>query len=57
MDDYALPEVLTRPLEDVVPLAMKAMNVTNVSKFPFPTSPDQSQLDAALRRFWPISGC
>ena len=36
MDDFALPEVLTRPLEDVV-LAMKAMNVSNVASFPFPT--------------------
>ncbi|KAI2508528.1 hypothetical protein MHU86_5927 [Fragilaria crotonensis] len=32
MEDFAIPEVLTRPLEDVV-LAMKAMNVTNVSSF------------------------
>lgn len=36
MDDFALPEVLTRPLEDVV-LAMKAMDITNVASFPFPT--------------------
>ena len=36
MDDFALPEVLTRPLEDIV-LAMKAMEISNVSNFPFPT--------------------
>ena len=36
MDDFALPEVLTRPLEDVV-LAMKAMDISNVASFPFPT--------------------
>ena len=36
MDDFALPEVLTRPLEDIV-LAMKAMEISNVSHFPFPT--------------------
>lgn len=36
MDAFALPEILTRPLEDVV-LAMKAMKVSNVAKFPFPT--------------------
>lgn len=30
MDAFALPEVLTRPLEDVV-LAMKAMNISNVA--------------------------
>jgi ATP-dependent RNA helicase DHX37/DHR1 len=36
MDPFALPEVLARPLEDVV-LAMKAMKITNVARFPFPT--------------------
>jgi ATP-dependent RNA helicase DHX37/DHR1 len=36
MDDFALPEVLTRPLEDIV-IAMKAMEISNVSCFPFPT--------------------
>ena len=36
MDDFAIPEVLSRPLEDIV-LAMKAMNISNVSSFPFPT--------------------
>lgn len=48
MDSFALPEVLTRPLEDVV-LAMKAMRVSNVSNFPFPTPPDRKQLDTAVR--------
>ena len=48
MDSFALPEVLTRPLEDVV-LAMKAMRIVNVSNFPFPTPPDRKQLDAAVR--------
>ena len=48
MDSFALPEVLTRPLEDVV-LAMKAMRVSNVSNFPFPTPPDAKQLNAAVR--------
>jgi ATP-dependent RNA helicase DHX37/DHR1 len=47
MDDFELPEVLTRPLEDVV-LAMKAMRVSQVANFPFPTPPDQAQLKAAL---------
>lgn len=36
MDAFALPEVLTRPLEDVA-LAMKAMKISNISTFPFPT--------------------
>ena len=48
LDEFALPEVLTRPLEDVV-LAMKAMNVSNVTSFPFPTPPEQSQINAAVR--------
>jgi ATP-dependent RNA helicase DHX37/DHR1 len=36
MDDFALPEVLTRPLEDII-LAMKSLKILNVSAFPFPT--------------------
>ena len=48
MDQFALPEVLTRPLEDVV-LAMKAMKISNVAKFPFPTPPDRSQIGAAVK--------
>lgn len=48
MDPFALPEILTRPLEDVV-LAMKALKVSNVAKFPFPTPPDRSQIDAAVK--------
>jgi ATP-dependent RNA helicase DHX37/DHR1 len=48
LDAFALPEVLTRPLEDVV-LAMKAMGISNVGNFPFPTSPDPSQLNAAVK--------
>jgi len=55
MDPFALPEVLTRPLEDVA-LAMKAMKVTNVGSFPFPTAPDQGQTNAAIRRLARI-GC
>lgn len=46
-DDFALPEVITRPLEDVV-LAMKAMNISNVSAFPFPSPPDRRQVKTAL---------
>lgn len=48
MDAFSLPEVLTRPLEDVV-LAMKAMKISNVSDFPFPTPPNRSQVDAAAK--------
>lgn len=48
MEDFAPPEVLTRPLEDVV-LAMKAMKISNVSNFPFPTPPARHQLKAAVQ--------
>ncbi len=48
LDDYALPEMLSRPLEDVV-LAMKSMDISNVAEFPFPTSPNPSQLHAAVQ--------
>jgi ATP-dependent RNA helicase DHX37/DHR1 len=48
MDPFALPEILTRPLEDVV-LAMKALMVSNVASFPFPTPPDRSQIDGAVK--------
>ena len=48
MDEFALPEILTRPLEDVV-LAMKTMNVANVENFPFPTPPKKNQISSAVR--------
>eukprot|EP00816_Leptocylindrus_hargravesii_P011223 CAMPEP_0196823936 /NCGR_PEP_ID=MMETSP1362-20130617/89662_1 /TAXON_ID=163516 /ORGANISM="Leptocylindrus danicus, Strain CCMP1856" /LENGTH=731 /DNA_ID=CAMNT_0042203993 /DNA_START=1 /DNA_END=2193 /DNA_ORIENTATION=+ len=47
-DDFALPEVITRPLEDVV-LAMKAMDISNVSAFPFPSPPDRNRVKKALQ--------
>jgi ATP-dependent RNA helicase DHX37/DHR1 len=48
MDAFALPEVLTRPLEDVV-LAMKALKISQVANFPFPTPPDRGQIDSAVK--------
>lgn len=48
LDEFALPEVLTRPLEDVV-LAMKAMDISDVTRFPFPTPPGRDQVAAAVR--------
>jgi ATP-dependent RNA helicase DHX37/DHR1 len=47
MDAFTMPEVLLRPLEDVV-LAMKAMDIASVLEFPFPTPPDRNQLQPAL---------
>lgn len=46
LEAFAPPEVLTRPLEDVM-LQMKAMGVVDVSRFPFPTPPDATGLRAA----------
>jgi ATP-dependent RNA helicase DHX37/DHR1 len=48
MDAFALPEVLNRPLEDVV-LAMKAMKISKVADFAFPTPPNKDQVDAAVK--------
>ena len=45
LDKFALPEVVTRPLEAVV-LAMKAMGVLNVTLFPFPTPPGLGQFNS-----------
>lgn len=46
LEAFAAPEVLTRPLEDVM-LQMKAMGVVDVSRFPFPTPPDAAGLRSA----------
>ena len=42
------PEVLNTPLEGVV-LALKALSVDRVARFPFPTPPDEAALTAAQR--------
>lgn len=46
MEAFAPPEVLTRPLEDVM-LQMKSIGIGDVSRFPFPTPPDAAGLRAA----------
>lgn len=46
LEAFAPPEVLTRPLEDVM-LQMKAMGIVDVSRFPFPTPPDAAGLRSA----------
>lgn len=46
MEAFAPPEVLTRPLEDVM-LQMKSIGIGDVSRFPFPTPPDVAGLRAA----------
>ena len=55
LEEFEEPEVLTRPLEDVV-LAMKAMEVGNVKDFPFPTPLERGRLRAALRLLGDV-GC
>ncbi|KAF4120556.1 ATP-dependent RNA helicase DHX37/DHR1 [Geosmithia morbida] len=44
--DFATPELLRMPLEGVV-LQLKAMNLTKVVNFPFPTPPDRQELAKA----------
>jgi len=41
------PEIVNRPIEDVV-LTMKAMQIEDVRRFPFPTPPSPEGVDAAL---------
>jgi ATP-dependent RNA helicase DHX37/DHR1 len=48
MDAFAVPEVLLRPLEDVV-LSMKALKISDIAKFPFPTPPERAQVNAAVK--------
>ena len=46
--DFSEPEVLRNPIEDTV-LQMKAMNIDNISAFPFPTPPDALGMRAAIK--------
>ncbi|KAF2765088.1 P-loop containing nucleoside triphosphate hydrolase protein [Teratosphaeria nubilosa] len=46
--EHTIPEILRTPLESTV-LQLKAMDIENVVNFPFPTSPDVSQLQQAER--------
>jgi ATP-dependent RNA helicase DHX37/DHR1 len=43
---FALPRLLTEPMEDIV-LQMKAMGITDVLAFPFPTPPSSAALASA----------
>lgn len=55
MNKFAVPEILVRPLEDVV-LAMKNMGIENTAEFPFVTQPDKTQILSACRLLMSI-GC
>ncbi|KAK5137082.1 hypothetical protein LTR08_001091 [Meristemomyces frigidus] len=46
--EHTVPEILRTPLESTV-LQLKSMEIENVVNFPFPTSPDASQLVQADR--------
>ncbi len=45
---YSQPEILTTPIDSVL-LHMKVMNIQRLSRFPFPTPPDQQSIRDALR--------
>jgi ATP-dependent RNA helicase DHX37/DHR1 len=47
--DFAVPEILTRPVEDLV-LQLKSMFIDNVANFPFPTPPDSVQIATAEKK-------
>jgi HrpA-like RNA helicase/glutaredoxin len=47
-EQYSPPEVLRRPVASVI-LQMKAMGISDVLRFPFPTPPPKTNLIAALR--------
>ncbi|TKA22708.1 hypothetical protein B0A50_07801 [Salinomyces thailandicus] len=46
--EHTAPEILRTPLESTV-LQLKVMDIDNVINFPFPTSPDATQLSQAER--------
>ena len=49
MADHSAPEIAATPLEDVA-LALRAMGVDRVARFPFPTPPPERALRRAQRR-------
>ncbi|PWN54497.1 P-loop containing nucleoside triphosphate hydrolase protein [Violaceomyces palustris] len=46
--EFSSPEILRTPVDGLV-LSMKAMNIDNVSNFPFPTAPDRTAIRKAER--------
>ena len=41
------PEILSRPIEDLI-LNMKSMFINNIETFPFPTPPNQDEIQHAI---------
>ncbi|XP_017112910.1 probable ATP-dependent RNA helicase kurz [Drosophila elegans] len=48
-EDFAQPDIQRKPVEDLM-LQMRCMGIDRVVHFPFPSPPDQVQLQAAERR-------
>ena len=44
---HASPEILKTPLEDLI-LQMKSIGINNIESFPFPTSPEVQNMNAAI---------
>ena len=47
-EDFSKPEILRMPIENVV-LLMKSMNIHNILNFPFPTLPEKTSLQKAIK--------
>ncbi|CAL8084537.1 unnamed protein product [Calicophoron daubneyi] len=47
---FATPDILTRPIDEVVLMLKSYLGSTPLSKFPLPTPPDSQAVDAAERR-------
>ena len=46
---FSKPEILNKPVDQLV-IHLKSMNIVKVLNFPFPTPPDQDQLESAEKR-------
>lgn len=55
MEQFSLPEIFTKPLEDVV-LQMKQMGISSITNFPFVTPPNPKQLQASIELLFHL-GC
>ena len=45
---FALPQILCSPIEGIL-LQMKAMAIPDVRHFPYPTPPDEDDIERALK--------
>lgn len=49
MHNYSTPEILNKPLEQLI-LLLKSMNFVKIVNFPFPTPPSSEQIESAELR-------